>query len=297
MTEVHDNGSNARRRRSRDSGKSFGGVLIGLGIGWVALKYINVSFDMFSYLLILAGIGIVASSTIFKQVDSSIPQLTGGLIGGLVLAVIFSSIFGGTFMIPFGDSIIGSGNYVTETYDYNDFEAIEARNGIQVEVTQGDEYSISVKIDDNLLEKLDVNKIGNTLNIKLEPGQYTGAHAIATITMPDLTRLDLATGSHGMINDFDADNDLDIQISSGSHLTMSGTGMDVTLAVTAGSHADLSGFKATNVYASYSGGSHGSVYADGDLDAEITSGSQVSYYGNPDLGEITVSTGSSLSPR
>ena len=297
MTKVHENGRDAPRRRSKDSGKSFGGVLVGLGIGWVALKYVNISFDSFSYLLILAGLGIVASSTILKQVDSSVTELTGGLIGGLVLAVIFSSIYGGTFMIPFGVGITGSGNFVTETYDYMDFEAIEARNGIQVEVTQGAEYSISVKIDDNLLEKLDVSKVGNTLNIKLEPGQYTGAHAIATVTMPELTRLDLATGSYGKIYDFTVNNDLNIDVSAGSHLIMSGTGMDITLGVTAGSHANLSEFKATNVDTSYSGGSHGSVYSSGNLDAEISSGSQVSYYGNPDLGRITVSTGSSLTPR
>ena len=115
--------------------------------------------------------------------------------------------------------------------------------------------------------------------------------------MPDLTRLDLTTGAQVRINDFTVTNDLNIDVSTGSHLTISGTGMDVKLDVTAGSHANLSGFKATNVEASYSGGSHGSVYADGNLDAEITTGSQVSYYGNPDLGRITVSTGSSLNPR
>ncbi len=71
MTEVHDDGNRkkAGRRRSKNNENSFGGVLLGLGIGWIALKYIDVSFDIFSYLLILAGAGIIASSVIFKQKD------------------------------------------------------------------------------------------------------------------------------------------------------------------------------------------------------------------------------------
>jgi hypothetical protein len=297
MTDIHDNRRNARRRRSSDGMKSFGGVLLGLGIGWVAMNYVNISFDTLPYLFILAGLGIATSSSVFKKMDYTVSEVSGGLIGGLVMAIVFSSIFSGAFMIPFGGATTGSGNYVTETYSYSDFEEIEAKYGIQVKLTQDDEYSVSVKIDDNLFEKLDISKEGDTLKIKLEPGIYTRAQAVATITMPDLTRLDLATGSHGKVTDFTITDDIDINVSTGSHLTMSGTGEDVSLDVTTGSHADLSGFKADNVDASYSAGSHGSVFADGDLDADISTGSQVSYYGNPDLGRISVSSGSSLSPR
>ncbi|MES0326243.1 MAG: head GIN domain-containing protein [Candidatus Bathyarchaeia archaeon] len=299
MTEVHDDGNRkeAGRRRSKNNGNSFGGVLLGLGIGWIALKYIDVSFDIFSYLLILAGTGIIASSVIFKQKDNIVGELAGGLIGGLVLAVIFSSIFGGTFIVPFGNSITGSGDLVTQTYDYEDFNAIDVSTGFSLEVTPGDEYSITVTIDDNALDRLEVSKSGDTLQIGLELGGYSNMNAIAKVTMPALNKLELSSGSHGDVSGFTSTNDFDLDLSGGSWVTIVGTAGDLTTDVSSGSHIDLSGFTVNDVDIEFSSGSHGSVYVGGTLDADINGGSHLTYYGNPNLGRIETQTGSTITPK
>jgi hypothetical protein len=141
---------------SRSSGLGFGGVLLGVGIGWVAINYLDVSFDVFPYLLILVGVGIVASSVLFKGQNRGMGELAGGLIGGLFLAVIFSGVFGLTDLFPFGSDITGSGDLVTKTYEFQDFSAIDASHGFSLDVTEGDEYSISVSVDANVLDRLDV---------------------------------------------------------------------------------------------------------------------------------------------
>jgi len=299
MTEVHDNGNrkDAGRRSSKNSGSSFGGVLLGLGIGWVALKYINVSFDMISYLLILAGAGIIASSVYFKQRDNTVKELSGGLIGGLVLAVIFSSIFGGTFFIPFGNSITGSGDMVTQTFDYDDFNAIDVSTGFNLEVTQGDEYSITVSVDDNALDRLEVNKNGDTLSIGLDVGGYSNMNLIAVVTMPALDSLELSSGAHGDVSGFITTNDFDLDLTSGSWVKIDGTAGDLTADVGSGSHIDLSEFIVNDVDVELSSGSNGSVYAGGRLDAKVSGGSRLTYYGNPDLGRIETQTGSTITPR
>ncbi|MFC1804151.1 hypothetical protein ACFL0D_09355 [Thermoproteota archaeon] len=101
---------------SRSSGLGFGGVLLGVGIGWVALRYIDVSFDIIPYLLIILGIGIVASTVVFKQQNRTVSELIGGIIGGLLLAVIFSGAFGFINLFPSGSSITGSGDMVTQSF-------------------------------------------------------------------------------------------------------------------------------------------------------------------------------------
>ena len=78
---------------SRSSGMGFGGVLLGVGIGWIIIKYLDVSWNIVSYLLIIAGAGIVLSSVFFKGQNKLFSELTGGLIGGLIIAVVFSSVF------------------------------------------------------------------------------------------------------------------------------------------------------------------------------------------------------------
>jgi hypothetical protein len=299
MTEVHDNGNrkDAGRRSSKKSGTSFGGVLLGLGIGWVALKYIDVSFDMVSYLLILAGAGIIASSVLFKQRDNTVKELSGGLIGGLVLAVIFSSIFGGTFLIPFGNSITGSGNMVTRTFDYEDFKAIDVSTGFSLEVTPGDEYSITVSVDDNALDRLEVSKSGDTLSIGLDMGGFSNMNLIAVVTMPALDSLELSSGAHGDVSGFTSTNDFDLGLTSGSWIKIDGTAGDLTADVGSGSHIDLSGFIVNDAAVKLSSGSHGSVYAGGRLDADVSGGSHLIYYGTPDLGTIETQTGSTITPR
>ncbi len=42
-----------------DSGIGFGGFLLGLGGGYYLFQYVDFSFDIISYLLILMGIGII----------------------------------------------------------------------------------------------------------------------------------------------------------------------------------------------------------------------------------------------
>ena len=46
-----------------------------------------------------------------------------------------------------------------------------------------------------------------------------------------------------------------------------------------------------------SGGSNGSVYTSGRLDADLSGGAHLDYYGDPMLGDIDTSSSSSLTPR
>lgn len=45
------------------------------------------------------------------------------------------------------------------------------------------------------------------------------------------------------------------------------------------------------------GGGFGSVYVGGRLDADLNGGSHLDYYGDPELGTIDTSTGSTITPK
>ena len=282
---------------SRSSGMGFGGVLLGVGIGWIIIKYLDVSWNIVSYLLIIAGAGIVLSSVFFKGQNKLFSELTGGLIGGLIIAVVFSSVFGLTNVFPFGSSITGSGDTVTRTFDYQGFKEIDASYGFNVEISQGNDYSISVSVDDNVVDRLKVSKSGDTLKIDLEPGNFELLNLNAMITMPSLYSAEFSTGARGRISGFSSTHDFNLDLSTGSWATIDGSAGDLTIDATGGSHFDLIEFIVDDVDAELSGGSFGSVYVGGTLDADITSGSHLSYYGNPELGDIHTSTGSTITPK
>jgi len=77
-----------------DSSIGFGGFLLGLGGGYYLFQYVDFSFDIISYLLILMGIGIILGAVLSKGGKSPLSDIFGGVIGGLIFAVFLTQGFG-----------------------------------------------------------------------------------------------------------------------------------------------------------------------------------------------------------
>ena len=77
-----------------DSGVGFGGFLLGVGGGYYLFRYVDFSFDIISYLLILMGAGIIIGAVLSKGGKNPIGDVWGGFIGGLFLAVFLTQGFG-----------------------------------------------------------------------------------------------------------------------------------------------------------------------------------------------------------
>ena len=217
------------------------------------------------------------------------------------------------------DFITGSGNMITQQEDFNDFDRLDVSHGFKVDVHQGDRFSVVIRVDDNLLDDVQVAKQGGTLKIGLKPGSNYSLQNVtleADITMPELTGLDMSGGSHITINDFSIVNTLDvdmsggsylggdveagdvtIELSGGSHATLSGSAGDLTVNASGGSHAKLADLAVVDAEIEVSGGSHATVNASGSLDVEASGGSHVTYLGSPTLGMIDLSGSSNIGPE
>lgn len=78
-----------------DRGLGFGGFLVGLGVGWYLFRYIDFSFDVISYLLIIMGISMILGGFLRRgRREHPISGALGGIIGGLFLAVFITQGFG-----------------------------------------------------------------------------------------------------------------------------------------------------------------------------------------------------------
>jgi len=275
----------------------FGGVLLGFGLGWLIIKYMGVSWDVAPYLLILAGIGIVLSNLFFRKENRRIGELTGGIIGGLFIAVILSPVFGLTGVLPFGPSMSGSGNIIDREFDLQGFTVVNVGNGFHVEIAQGSDYRVTVSIDDNVLDRLVVQKDGDRLKIGLKPGSYTNLNLDAVITTPTLNGVELSGGSHCDVTGVSSSNDFSVVLSDGSHVVIIGSAGDLRVDASDGSRIDLSRFEVASAMVVFSDGSNGSVYVDVKLDVDLSDGSHLDYYGDPVLGTIDLSDGSTITPK
>lgn len=154
-----------------DSGIGFGGFLLGLGGGYFLFQYVDFSFDIISYLLILMGVGIILGAMLSRGGKSPLSDVFGGFIGGLILAVFLTQGFSiiGDFTSQWDDIDIGN-HRATETMSID--AALEA-----------DELTVAVE---NVNGAIDVSTWdGSEINIELEVRAKGGTNSEAERNLED----------------------------------------------------------------------------------------------------------------
>jgi len=212
--------------------------------------------------------------------------------------------------------LIGSGNVVAEEFDLSGFDQVEVSSAFDVEIRQGDAFSVVVRVDDNVKPYLDVVRQGSTLRIGLKPFSLSGVSALtleAEVTMPALTGLELSGASDVSVTDFKSTEPLYVEVSGASSLRgdieaggvrfdvsgasdvkLSGSGEDLVMGVSGASSADLADFPVADADIEVSGASSASVNVSGRLDVEASGASRVRYRGSPTLGSVNSSGGASI---
>ena len=214
-----------------------------------------------------------------------------------------------------GRRILGSGNIVEHKVEASGFDRVDASGAFQVRIRQGDAYSVVIHIDDNLVDCLDVGVTGSTLNVGIRSACWisNATRMEADITMPALAGIELSGASHGTITGFDSSKELYVDlsgassvegdISSGnvtadvsgaSHVTLRGSGGNLTADISGASHLNLEDFPVQDASVEVSGASSVTVYPSGRLSADASGASHVYYLGEPTLGDVNTSGGSSI---
>jgi len=259
-----------------------------------------------------------------KQLNSSTRALSTLVIAlivivivGSVVAVVVAAVLL-DFWYPYG-RVVGSGELVTEEKDFTDFTIVEVGWGFEVEISQSDSYSINITADDNMLDYIEVSGSGNKLTIGLKWGHgYQNVNLRAEITMPDLYELQFSGGTHGTIEGFSTSNEFVLELSGGSSLIgsyttsgdaqftlsggsrlieLDGAADNLRISASGGSQLELSNFPVHNSSVNLSGGSRATINLDGRLDADLSGGSHVLYVGDPTMGDINTSGGSTVSKK
>lgn len=137
-----------------DSGTGFGGFLIGVGGGWYLFRAIDFSVEIFSYLLILVGLGIVINSILGGK-NSPLKGFFGGLTGGIILALFITNGF--SIFTDFASSIDvgGIGEYRAQetqpimgdlTGDKLQLKVVNTNGRIEVNTWTNNEYKIDLTL-------------------------------------------------------------------------------------------------------------------------------------------------------
>jgi hypothetical protein len=234
-----------------------------------------------------------------------------------VIVILFLSVVLMVGCIPVGAPISGSKEVVTQEEAISGFDKVEVSDAFKAEISQGETYSVVVRVDDNLVEYLDVDKQGSTLRIDLKTDRpIRDATLEAEVTLPELTGLDLSGASWGTITGFKSTNSLDANLSGASHLrgdieagdtrfsvsgashvTLGGSAADATVEVSGASSVDLGDFPVVNAIVKTKDASEVAVNASGRLDVDASGASHVYYLGSPTLGKVNTTGASSVESK
>lgn len=232
----------------------------------------------------------------------------------LVLLVVGALLAACTVPIPVINTLRGSGNTVTETYDFSDFDKVVISHAFEAEITAADTYQVEVTVDDNLVEHLRVEQEGDTVTIGFAPNLVvTNTTQEVRITLPRLVGLEASGASRVDVSGFKtSDNvrvnvsgastargdmetgDLNADVSGASTLTLEGSGKNLRVNASGASTADLDNFAVNDASVEASGASRANVNVSGTLDANASGASSIRYSGDPTLGNIDESGASSV---
>ena len=221
------------------------------------------------------------------------------------------------------DSVItehGSGDLETRDYEVGEFTSIEAHRALRVNVTvdPNAEASVTVTMDDNLFEFLEIRTSGHTLVLdadrNLDPAddavvevvtkalgdiETSGAVSLqvtGTVT-GDGIELHASGASRIRIDEIDAGN-VALGASGASRITIDGgTTADVDGEASGASSLDLGGVTGEDADLDISGASHAEVRVTGNVDGGASGASSVTVHGDPASVDVSTSGASNVSLR
>jgi hypothetical protein len=109
------------------------------------------------------------------------------------------------------------------------------------------------------------------------------------------TNFDLSGASKAFGNIEIANGRFDL--SGASSLELEGSANDIDIEASGASHVKLSNFSVVDIEVNLSGASDATINASGRLDGDLSGASKLNYMGNPKLGNINTSGGSTISQK
>jgi len=216
----------------------------------------------------------------------------------IVVVVVIAGLISTVFLLGVGNlfgEITGSGNLISKEEQFSDFIMVDVGSGFNVEISNSSYYSVIVTADDNVMEHIEVSKSGDILKVGVNWGtSLRSATLKIQITMPAINRIELSSGAQGKVKDFISSNPLLVELSGGSQLTGQGSAGELTVDASGGTQLHFANYLVQDANIELSGGSQATINLDGTLDADLSGGSQLYYYGNPTLGHIETSSGSQI---
>lgn len=189
----------------------------------------------------------------------------------------------------------------TQSYDFSGFTYLDTSAGVDVEVTVGGAYSIRAEGEPEALERLRIERDGDTLEIGrvrdrsfFSPGRKW--RVTVYVSMPELNGVDASSGSDVTATGIDA-GEFRASVSSGADADLRGRCSTIKADGSSGADLEAEGLECENAIADVSSGADLTLYASQSLEADASSGGDITVYGGPKNTNIDKSSGGDVHIR
>lgn len=236
---------------------------------------------------------------------------TAKLTALVVLLIATSSCMFDGFGIKGNKNVVSEDRKVT-----SEFSGLKVSQGIHVFLSQGNETSISIEADENIIDLLVTEVQGDVLKIYFDKNVSKAKAKNVYLTTDNISSIKVSSGSSVSSESTIKSENLKLSSSSGASLKLSVNASGIICSASSGAHINLNGstdsfdgdassgshIKATNLSAriakaNVSSGAGISLHASEELDARASSGGNISYEGNPTILDRNKSSGGSISKR
>tara|TARA_R110000868_G_scaffold121034_3_gene321196 strand:+ start:94596 stop:95330 length:735 start_codon:yes stop_codon:yes gene_type:complete len=192
----------------------------------------------------------------------------------------------------------GNGIVTTDNRSVNEeFTAISSSEGLEVYVTQADEFKITVEADENIIDLIGTDINNDVLKIHAIKNIGNATKKVY-VSLPQISELKSSSGSHlktentitsrklnidsssGSIlyAEITSDN-VDIDASSGANITLAGTAGHTSIDASSGSNINANKLQSKFCDAEASSGANIAIEVSESLTADASSGGNISYSG------------------
>jgi hypothetical protein len=234
-------------------------------------------------------------------------------INFLLISIVIPMFFLGSCDVPPWGCVVGNNRIAVEERIVGPFSRVASYGSFVVNVDIGDDYSLTVEADENLLPYIRTSIEGNTLILETRSGRCIRSSEPVTINVvtPNIERLKLAGSGVINANNFTSD-ELELELTGSGVIECRRIVIDYLLAEVTGSGViELSGTTETTdfsisgsglikaidlstkrCYASISGSGNIYTYVNELLDVRISGSGNLYYDGNPQIRQNITGSGS-----
>jgi hypothetical protein len=180
-----------------------------------------------------------------------------------------------------GRTVRGSGDMQTEKRDIGEFTEIDNSLCCDVYVTIGDDRSVEITFDDNLLEFIVTEVDGGILFIEGDGSFSSRRSCRIDITTPELTEVRISGSGDADIRGLDCER-FYYQISGSGDFYGEGRAKDLRMSISGSGDVETRDLIAEVVEVDISGSGDARVFASQSLEAHVSGSGDIYYYGDPE---------------